>query len=190
MATPQVIVAPLKTEDASAVRQLLIAGLTERWGSYEASFNPDIEGFPGSYADPFVLVAKQGSVVVGTGTIRQTGASRAEIVRMSVAASSRRTGIGSLILSHLLEFARESGQFTRFALKQRPRGHRRSSSTRGTASSRLTSKVMTRTFSSTPVKPNPSFKPSPNSVARRPSSAGPAAHFALAVQRATLSVPA
>ena len=40
------------------------------------------------------------------------------------------------------------------------------------------------------AQPNPSFKPSPNSVARRPSSAGPAAHFALAVQRATLSVPA
>ena len=29
------------------------------------------------------------------------------------------------------------------------------------------------------VQPNPSFKPSPNSVARQPSSAGPAAHFAL-----------
>ena len=37
---------------------------------------------------------------------------------------------------------------------------------------------------------NPSFKPSPNSVARQPSSAGPAAHFALAVRRATLSGPA
>ena len=107
MATPQVSVAPLKTEDASAVRQLLIAGLTERWGSYEASFNPDIEGFPGSYADTLVLVAKQAGVIVGTGTLRQTGASRAEIVRMSVAASSRRTGIGSLILSDLLKFARK-----------------------------------------------------------------------------------
>ena len=41
-----------------------------------------------------------------------------------------------------------------------------------------------------PVQPNPSFKPSPNSVARQPSSAGPAAHFALAVRRATLLVPA
>ena len=89
------------------MRQLLIAGLTQRWGSYEASFNPDIEGFPGSYDDSFVLVAKQAGVVVGTGTLRQTGASRAQIVRMSVAAPSRRTGIGSLILSHLLEFARE-----------------------------------------------------------------------------------
>ena len=38
--------------------------------------------------------------------------------------------------------------------------------------------------------PNPSFKPSPNSVPRRPASAGPAAHLALAGQRGTLSVPA
>ena len=41
-----------------------------------------------------------------------------------------------------------------------------------------------------PVKPNPSFKPSPNSMPRRPASAGPAAHHALAGQRVTLSVPA
>ena len=41
---------------------------------------------------------------------------------------------------------------------------------------------------SNPVKPNPSFKPSPNSVPRRPASAGPAAHHALAGQRVTLSV--
>ena len=38
--------------------------------------------------------------------------------------------------------------------------------------------------------PNPSFKPSPNGGPRWPASAGPLAHFALAVQRATLSSPA
>ena len=38
--------------------------------------------------------------------------------------------------------------------------------------------------------PNPSFKRSTNSVARQPSSAGPAAHFALAAQRAMPSSPA
>ena len=37
--------------------------------------------------------------------------------------------------------------------------------------------------------PNPSLKASPNSVAHWLSSAGPAAHFALALQRATLSGP-
>ena len=40
-----------------------------------------------------------------------------------------------------------------------------------------------------PALPNPSLKASPNSVAHWPSSAGPAAHFALALQRATLSGP-
>ena len=38
--------------------------------------------------------------------------------------------------------------------------------------------------------PNPSVKLSANGVPRWPSSAGPAAHFALAVQRATPSAPA
>ena len=40
------------------------------------------------------------------------------------------------------------------------------------------------------VVANPSLKPSPNGVARWPASAGPSAHFAHAVQRATPSVPA
>ena len=40
------------------------------------------------------------------------------------------------------------------------------------------------------VLPNPSVKLSVNGVPHWPSSAGPAAHFALAVQRATPSSPA
>ena len=40
------------------------------------------------------------------------------------------------------------------------------------------------------AEPNPSFKPSPNGGSRWPSSAGPAAHFALAAQHAPPSVPA
>ena len=40
------------------------------------------------------------------------------------------------------------------------------------------------------LKPNPSFKLSPNGGSRWPSSAGPAAHFALAVQHAPPSGPA
>ena len=41
-----------------------------------------------------------------------------------------------------------------------------------------------------PLMPNPSLKRSANGRPRRPSSAGPAAHFALAVQHATPLVPA
>ena len=40
------------------------------------------------------------------------------------------------------------------------------------------------------LRSNPSLKRSPNGMAHWPSSAGPSAHFALAVQRATPSVPA
>lgn len=107
MATAQVIVALMNAEDAATVRRQLIEGLTERWRTYEPRLNPDIEAFPQSYEDSFILVAKQAGAVVGTGILRLTGAGRAEIVRMSVAASSRCTGVGSLILSHLLRLARE-----------------------------------------------------------------------------------
>jgi len=41
-----------------------------------------------------------------------------------------------------------------------------------------------------PVLPNPSLKRSANGMSRWPSSAGPAAHFALAVQRTMPSSPA
>jgi len=41
-----------------------------------------------------------------------------------------------------------------------------------------------------PAPPNPSLKRRTNGVARWPSSAGPSAHFALAVQHATPLVPA
>jgi GNAT superfamily N-acetyltransferase len=107
MVAGQVIVALLKTEDTAAVRELLVAGLKERWGTYDPRLNTDIESFPQSYEDSFVLVAKRANIVVGTGTLRPTGPNRAEVVRMSVASSSRRIGTGSLILSHLLQLAWE-----------------------------------------------------------------------------------
>jgi len=40
------------------------------------------------------------------------------------------------------------------------------------------------------MTPNPSLKRRTDSVAHGPPGAGPSAHFALAVQRAALSVPA
>jgi ribosomal protein S18 acetylase RimI-like enzyme len=109
MATVQVTVAPLNSADSSTVRKLLVAGLTERWGTYNAALNPDIEAFPGSYGDAVVMVAKQAGVVVGTGTLRIINAGQAEVVRMSVAAAARRAGVGSLILSNLLRLAQEQG---------------------------------------------------------------------------------
>lgn len=109
MLNSQVIIAPLTTEDVFCVRQLLVDGLTERWGRYEAHYNPDIETLPQCYQNSIFLVAKNSGQVVGTGVLRPIGSDRGEICRMSVAASHRRLGIGSLILSHLLDVAHEMG---------------------------------------------------------------------------------
>ena len=109
MANIAVFVAPLKAEDTSAVRQLLVAGLEERWGTYEGRFNPDIESFPSAYDGALVLVAKDSTQVIGTGTLKVLSPYRAEVVRMSVAKTRRRAGVGSLILGHLLRLAREHG---------------------------------------------------------------------------------
>lgn len=109
MRNSQVTIARLKAEDASCARQLLVDGLTERWGTYEARFNLDIEMIPLSCKTSFFLVAKLSGQVVGTGILKPVYSERGEICRMSVAQSHRRLGIGSLILSHLLDLARELG---------------------------------------------------------------------------------
>jgi ribosomal protein S18 acetylase RimI-like enzyme len=104
-----VIVAPLNAEDTAAVRQLLIDGLSERWGAYDPCFNPDLEAFAQSYLGSLILVAKTAGAVVGTGTLRSISPRRVEIVRMSTATTSRRMGVASAILQQLLEHARAVG---------------------------------------------------------------------------------
>jgi ribosomal protein S18 acetylase RimI-like enzyme len=104
-----ITIARLKAEDAACARQLLVDGLTERWGTYEARFNPDIDTLPLSYEDSHFLVAKLSGQLVGTGLLKPIDSNRAEICRMSVVESHRRLGIGSNILSHLVDLARELG---------------------------------------------------------------------------------
>lgn len=103
------IVAPLKTEDTAAVRQLLIDGLTERWGAYEPRFNPDLEAFPEGSSGSLILVAKAAGAVVGTGTLRPVSLQRSEVVRMSTALTYRRSGVATAILRLLLDHARATG---------------------------------------------------------------------------------
>jgi len=107
--TTIVSVEPFSAADSTAVRRLLIDGLTERWGTYEAHFNPDIESFPLSYVGSTILVAKQCEQIVGTGILKATADDGAHIVRMSVAASHRRCGIGSRILRRLIAVAGQQG---------------------------------------------------------------------------------
>lgn len=109
MSSSLIVVAPMKPEDAAAVRRLLVDGLAERWGTYETRLNPDIEALPQVRNDAVVLVATSSGEVVGTGTLVPTAERRAEVVRMSVARNRRGSGIGTLLLSHLLQLADERG---------------------------------------------------------------------------------
>lgn len=104
-----VTIALMRADQCAAVRQLIVDGLTERWGTYDASLNLDIESFPSAYADSTTLVALRLGQVAGTGTLKPSRDGRAEIVRMSVARNSRRTGIGTLILCQLMNIARKRG---------------------------------------------------------------------------------
>jgi ribosomal protein S18 acetylase RimI-like enzyme len=104
-----IVITPLSAADAVAVQQLLIAGLTERWGHYVPSLNPDIGALPRVSPGSLTLVAKVDGVLVGTGTLRPLAGGRGEIVRMSTTLNRRRTGIAALVLRELLAHAQTKG---------------------------------------------------------------------------------
>ncbi len=127
---PPVGVRDMRSGDAAAVRSLVLAGLAEHWGSVDPSLNPDLDDLAAAHPGSRTVVAVvavvavdgtgtivgTGTVVprgpgtmVGTGTIVPSGMATAEVVRMSVAASQRGTGVGRQVLDALTEVARSWG---------------------------------------------------------------------------------
>ncbi len=96
-------------EELPAVRALIVAGLTQRWGSYLQSANPDLAAFERTYANASVIAAKRAGEVVGCGILVAEAPGIARIVRMSVAADLQRTGIGGKVLRALLDRAVQLG---------------------------------------------------------------------------------
>jgi len=100
---------PFTPADQPAVKALILAGLAEHWGALDPHKNPDLNDIAASYKDACFLVAKQDGVVLGCGALVPRSAGTAEIVRMSVAACARRTGLGRRILQALCAEARARG---------------------------------------------------------------------------------
>jgi len=90
----------------SAVRTLVLSGLAERWGTVDTSLNHDLDDIASSYATGTVLIAVRRGSVVGTGAVVPRDRDTAEILRMSVARSERRNGIGRMLVVALIEVAR------------------------------------------------------------------------------------
>ena len=119
--SPEITLLPFQPADQAAVKDLILAGLAEHWGTLDPSKNPDLDDIAASYAaasnvGAVFLVARHQDRIVGTGALvpRQYGA--AEVVRMSVAADWRRQGIGRMILQALVGRARQTG-FKRIILE-------------------------------------------------------------------------
>lgn len=107
---------PFQPADQQAVRDLILAGLAEHWGTLDPARNPDLKDIAASYTGAVFLVARQAGRIIGCGALVPRTVETAGIVRMSVAADVRRQGVGCLILTALCDHARAGG-FRRVVLE-------------------------------------------------------------------------
>ena len=109
---------PFQPQDQTAVKQLILAGLADHWGTLDSSLNPDLNDIASSYQGETFLVVIQGKEIVGCGAlVAEEGEMEVgRIVRMSVKKENRRQGIGQLILQHL-ETATKRRQFRKIVLE-------------------------------------------------------------------------
>jgi putative acetyltransferase len=104
-----ITILPFQPEYQSEVKNLVLAGLAEHWGTLDPTKNPDLDDIGFTYAYAVFLVAWQNNKIIGTGALVPKSNGTAEIVRISVAANMRRKGIGRKILQGLCEQAKLDG---------------------------------------------------------------------------------
>ena len=104
----QIRIVPFDPAFQDAFRLLVLDGMAERWGTVDASLNPDLDDIEASYDGDSILVALDGFLVVGTG-ILMLRAPKGEVVRMAVKRDYRRRGIATRPLSGLICLASERG---------------------------------------------------------------------------------
>ena len=105
----EIILQPFCPADQAEVKDLILTGLVEHWGTLDATKNPDLNEIGVTYRGATFLVARLAGRIVGTGALVPRGDGTAEIVRMSVARDLRRRGLGRRILTRLLAQARQDG---------------------------------------------------------------------------------
>jgi putative acetyltransferase len=96
-------------KDQKEAKNLVLAGLVEHWGFLDPTLNPDLNDIAATYADGIFLVAWQEGKIVGTGALLPRSHDTAEIMRMSVTSTLRRSGLGSAILQRLCDYAQTKG---------------------------------------------------------------------------------
>lgn len=102
-------IVPFQVEDQETVKNLINTGLGEHWGYIDPDKNPDLDNIEESYNQDIFMVAWLDGQIVGTGALVHRTEHTAEIVRMSIAPSARRKGIGTCLLYTLITKAKELG---------------------------------------------------------------------------------
>lgn len=96
----------LDEDNHADVRALILKGLGDHWGLIDESLNPDLDDMMSSHATGRTIVLRgPDREVLGTGTIVPRADGFAEIVRMSVARTAQRRGIGRRIVDELVATA-------------------------------------------------------------------------------------
>jgi len=109
--TQAVLVRPFRPADQAEARGLVLAGLGEHFGFIDETLNPDLDDIDAHYirrGDEF-FVAELDGRIAGTAGLIFESADVARIVRMSVDARCRRSGIASALVAACKEAARRRG---------------------------------------------------------------------------------
>ena len=105
----EIEIRPFCAADQDAAKQLVLAGLGERWGWIDPTLNPDLNEIAASYAEGVFLVGYLGDTLVATGAltpeVTPAGVAALRVERMSVRADLRGQGIGRRMLDALLDAA-------------------------------------------------------------------------------------
>jgi GNAT superfamily N-acetyltransferase len=99
-------------EDQPAVRELVLGGMRERWGTaYDPSANPDLDDISTRYVDQGaeVVVAQAADAIVATGILWPETDRCGRLLRVSVDQCHRRRGFGRLVVEELVRRARHRG---------------------------------------------------------------------------------
>lgn len=102
-----ITVRPFRIADQKAVRELILEGLGEHFGVIKPELNPDLDNIYSHYIKPgnLFLVCDLDGEIIGTGALIEEMDRTGRIVRVSVAQSYRRQGIGRLITGQLIKAA-------------------------------------------------------------------------------------
>jgi len=106
---PAISLNPYHPRNQREVKQLILDGLGEHWGTIDPSKNPDLDNICKYYRKDEFILALYKQQIIGSGVLVLLNSTTSKVVRMSVKKEFRRNGIGVSILDHLINIASIKG---------------------------------------------------------------------------------